>query len=309
MLFLVLLFLIKNTSVFKNTKIFEQKTNANNGLTYGDMTIVDLVNKDTDGDGIQDWQESLYGLDPNKKETTPGISDSTVLNKLTIQQENDTTNQDGGNSSVETKNLTQTEKFSRELFATVAALNQSGKMDQAAIDALSNSLIEKMQNSAPRKIYTISEIKIINDNSPKAIETYLNTLININKKYPVQLKDVMEILQEFSSDINNPDVSVLKKLDPLIKQEQSGIMEIVKMNVPQSISALHLDCINKSQILLENISDVRLFESDPIISINAIIQFEKNVTALMSSAKNLTDAIKQKLSILNKKLSYSSIML
>ena len=45
-----------------------------------------MINKDTDGDGILDWQENLYGLDPTKKETTPGTPDSTAISKLKALQ-------------------------------------------------------------------------------------------------------------------------------------------------------------------------------------------------------------------------------
>ena len=70
MVFAVALFLLKTTSVFENKETYKG-AGQKNGLTYGNITIKDLVNKDTDGDGILDWEEGLWGTDPTKKENTP----------------------------------------------------------------------------------------------------------------------------------------------------------------------------------------------------------------------------------------------
>ena len=50
-------------------------------LQASNMTINDLLQKDSDGDGVADWQEALWGTDPNKKQTFDGISDSEYISK------------------------------------------------------------------------------------------------------------------------------------------------------------------------------------------------------------------------------------
>jgi hypothetical protein len=291
MLFLFVLFLIKDTSLFKNTISFVQ-SKEENGLTYDNATIADLVSKDTDGDGILDWEEPLYGLDPTKKETTPGIPDSTVISKLKAEQETSAETLNGGNSSGGTENLTQTDKFSRELFATVAVLNQNGEIDQTTIDKLSTSLTEQIENSAPRKVYAVSDLKITESNTKQTIQKYSNALDALYLKYPTK-KGVTTILQEFTEDQEN--FNILLQLDPIINNTNKIIDASLKMQVPESLSLLHLDLINKFQIMVESVSDIKLFESDPLATISAISQYEKNALALVASAKNLTDTIKQKL--------------
>ncbi|MEK7471191.1 MAG: hypothetical protein AAB623_00900 [Patescibacteria group bacterium] len=300
MLFLVVLFLFKKTSIFQNTETFKQETAPNNGLTVDntDLTIEDLVDKDTDGDGIPDWQESLYGLDPTKKETTPGTPDSSALSKLRTTQENTgkTTIQGGGNASAtNTETLTQTEKFSRELFAIVVASSQNGAMDQATIDALSASLAEKMQNPNPRKIYTISDIKIINDDNFKAFMNYINASDSIHKKSPTIKYTAFDVLQEFSKDENNPDTSVLVKLDPIITQTNAIKDAMIKTNVPKSLSTLHLNVINSLERLSENLNDIKLFDTDPVVSLGGISQYSQNTNTLLSDIANLQNIIQQKL--------------
>ena len=289
MLFLVVLFIIKNISIFKNTETY-QRANQENGLIYGDETVEILVNKDTDGDGILDWEEGLWGTDPMKKETTPGTSDSVAIDKLKAEQgKNNQINKE----SQTPENLTKTDQFSRELFATIVTLNQNGQIDQTTIDQLSSSLVEQIQNSVPRKIYAISDIKIIDNDTKEAIQKYSDTLNSIYTKYYTNKKSVMNILQQFITDEENTEI--LKELDPIINQTNKIISESLKIQVPRSLSLLHLDLINNSQKLLENISDLRLFDSDIIVAISAIGQYEKNASALATSASRLIETIKQKL--------------
>ena len=112
MLFLVALLFLKTTSEFKNTA--NQEQNAN-GLAYGNAVIEDLVNRDSDLDGILDWEEGLWGTDPAQAETTPGIPDSVAVNKLKGELgENTGTASQGGQTAEAEENLTETDKFSDE---------------------------------------------------------------------------------------------------------------------------------------------------------------------------------------------------
>ncbi|MGH7249713.1 MAG: hypothetical protein ACREGC_01950, partial [Minisyncoccia bacterium] len=201
--------------MFENKIVF-LGNNAENGLTYSNATVQDLVTKDTDGDGVPDWEETLYGLDPNNKETTPGIPDSTAMAKMQSSDKYgsaSTTNNDGEVAGVTTK----TDQFSQQLFATVTALNQNGSIDPNTVDQISGSLANQIQNSTPRKVYLISDIKVLNDNSAKAAQTYFDSLDALHKKYPAS-GNVVDILQRATADQNNINTNALSELDPIIAQ-------------------------------------------------------------------------------------------
>lgn len=291
MLFLVVLFLLKTTSIFEKKEI-SQSVNQGPRLDVG-MTVEDAVNKDTDGDGIPDWQENLYGLDPTKKETTPGIPDSVAMDTLKAKEGSSTKTTNVNNQA--TENLTQTDKFSRELFATVAAASQNGAMDPATIEKLTASLADQIQNAPARKVFSLLDIKTINDNSVKAFTNYNNALINIYKKYPPVSYVILDVLQKLMPDQNTVDTSVLVKLDPIIKQANNVIAAMTKTSVPQSISTLHLNVINAMERLAENLSDIKLYNSDTIMALGGISMYQKSSTQLESALNNLANIINQKL--------------
>lgn len=290
MVFLVALFLLKNGLLFKNTVDFIQGNQAS-GLAYdANITVGDLVNKDTDGDGVLDWEEPLYGLDPTKRETTPGIPDSTAMAKMKAIQGNTEQGLPSLNGATSTQNLTQTDKFSQELFSTVAALNQNGEVSQDTVNQIGDSMAANIKNSSPRKVYLISDIKTSKDESASAIQNYAINLNNFYKAYKVDYT-VMDVLQKFIIDANNVDVSALTELDPIIEQTNKITKEIAGMNVPQSLASLHLDLLNTTEKVAENLSDIKLYETDAVVALSGISQYQDNVILMQNALQKLIDTI------------------
>jgi hypothetical protein len=284
--------------LFKNTEKY-LGINQKSGLTYDpNETVADLVNKSTTGDGIPDWEKILFGLDPTKTENVPGVPDSVTIQKI-IQANNGTNPETNATND---SNLSQTDKVSREFFATITSLEESGaidasgNMDQSTQDQLSNSLINNIQNSPQRKIYTLADIKVINDNSVAAVRKYNTALNNVFPKTSTK-ENVPDILQKFAPDEtgNNTDPSVLSELTPIIKQMTDSINGMVATPVPQELASLHLDAINAQEEVVENLNDMQLYSTDPIVAFSGMSKYNQDSTAMVSTLTNLANAINQKL--------------
>lgn len=287
-IFLGAIFVFKNKSTLFPVKNGAENQNSG-GLAVGDEKLVDLINKDTDGDGIPDWEESLWGTDPTKKETTPGIPDTDAIAKLKAQSSN------GTNVNTDDTNLTQTDKFSREFLATVTTLSANGALDQTTVDKLSSSLADRIQNTAPRKVYTLNDVKITQSDASTIVQKYYSNLNSIFKKNSLTYT-VVDVLQKFEGDGENIDVSALNMLDPIIQQTNGYIAGMQKMDIPQSLANLHLNVLNALERIIENISDIKQYNTDVIVSLTGINQYDQNSTLLNSALENLDNAIAQKLS-------------
>ena len=284
MVFVISIFFIKTKSTFQNSPT---DSGISGGLTYNTSILKDLVNKDTDADGVLDWEEGLWGTSPTQKDTdADGVSDSTEIAQLKAQAR--------GSAEVEIseENLTQTDKFSRELVATMAALNQSGEMDQATIEKLGQSLATQVENSPSKKTYGSSDIKVIKDTSLQAAEKYNSAMRTVYSKYVI-VSSHIDILQESLTEDEDLDGSVLEKLDPIIKQTQGIINGMIAIEVPQNLAPFHLALINALANLNENLSSVQLVDIDPIMAFSAMSQYEQNATLLELAATNLENALEK----------------
>ncbi len=290
--FLVFLFLLKNTEIFKKTDNLNQ---GGEGLTYSQITIGELLGKDLDEDGVLDWQEPFYGLDPNKKETVEGVPDLTTMNKLKAEQSFalDLSTEIEGE-----ENLTETEKFSRELFSFIASLNQEGNLDQATIEEIGIALAEKIENSPVKTVFLFSDIRIAKDNTLQAVKDYVIALAKIINENELPDYSPAEVLEKFVIDENNNvDSTVLTQFTPITDALYKRIEEMLKMEVPQSLALKHLDLMNGMEGVAENLDNIKLYESDPILALAAISQLEKSVISFESSAKNLAAATRKELGI------------
>ncbi|MCC7160769.1 hypothetical protein IT399_03560 [Candidatus Nomurabacteria bacterium] len=287
-MFLVVLFLAKRTDFFERTVNFVSGGNRAE-LVYGDATVADLVNKDSDGDGVLDWEEPLWGLDPTKKETTPGVPDSTVIAKLKTENGYSLETPSGTTSTTTQpeEKLTQTDKFSRELFSTTATLSQNGALDQTTVDKISTSLTEQIKNTVIRKTYTLADLKIVDNTSSQTVKSYFDALNNANKKYATKTS-VIEVLQKAVIDENNIDSNALAELDPIIDQTKKTLEEILKISVPKVFASLHLDFINAGERLIENTEDMRLFDKDPIAAMGAFSKYQENLMSFQTTLNKLT---------------------
>jgi|GEM_PF-1590658 len=289
--FLFALFLLKNRSVFQNEA-------ERGGLAYdGTETVGDLIKKDTDGDGVFDWQEGVFGTDPLRKETTPGTPDAVHIQNAKRQSVF------GGElilSPEENEKLTETEKLSRELFSSLTALNQAGEINDTTIDTLSSELVQKLQNPAQRKVFEMADIQVSEDNSVQAVKKYYEQLsaIYAENSTSYTVLDVMhKFLQKFITDEESAHKDMRAELDPLINETNKNIARMRNMRVPASLASLHLDLINILQKLTENMEDIKQYENDIVIAMGGLAQYEANMTALESVAQNLAGAIGQKLKI------------
>ena len=262
------------------------------GLVYDETALGDLINKDTDGDGVLDWEESLWGTDPVKRDTDgDNIPDDVEIARLKAESgvvENSTFTQE------EIENLTETEKFARELLATVATLSQNGEINEETIDVISTSLAENIQNRPQRKIYTLADIKIVFSKTKEAVGKYGQELQTIQKKYPLN-NNVALIVMEALTDDGDINIEVLNKFDPIIAQMNGLVGEMALTNTPEYLAPMHLLVMNGFQKLIENLEDMKLIESDAMVAFSAISKYEENSAELYQYIGQLLALISRKL--------------
>lgn len=290
---LVLLFSLNTKSTIKN------QAGQSTGLVYGDKTLSDVVNTDSDLDGVLDWEEGLWGTDPLKVDSdSDGVPDGTEINQL-----KGTETITSGSVLDEEEVLTETDRFSREVFTTVATLSQSGTLTQETLEGLGSSLATQIENPTVSKVFLFSDIKTTGNNTKESARIYLNSLESILKKQPLLYKEGYDGIV-YTINVTFSDVLQKYLLDPESDKAFTGLNQITKeientitsmkgLTVPSGLSVIHLDILNSFQRILENMTNTKLAIKDPIVAMGGASKYEENGVALESALNRLKVAIEQ----------------
>lgn len=254
--------------VFVQTKWFRnvirnEKKDAVSAI--GELTVREAIAKDSNQNGISDWEERLWGLDP-----TVAITDG-VSNKTIIEQRR---GQFAG--SAEATPPTQTDKISRDLFALSTALEQNNT-DTEAVERIAEELGTEISASGFPNRFRLGDIKTVKT-TQKSLQTYHQALSNIYKKYPTLGSELTEIATASDTGVVEDPGS----LEATATAYQVLAKEFAAISVPIGIADHHLGIINSLDHIGSSIRLLIQLEED---GINALLgaSFYGNYTVVLST--------------------------
>jgi len=289
-------------------------------LWGGSETIIESSVKDSDNDGLKDWEENLYKTDPLNSDTdadgyldgeeinsghnplVKGPNDKQVFYPLPVGDKYNITNQIFADfdavakSYIEQKNqyvldhpeITDPETYMAEaskgalteMIKRAVLYNETDWADKA------NAILEKNPEIFQIEI-SDTDIKISDDNSSETIKTYFEKISSYIKSetFLLQNKNLVILQDSFS----NNDFT---EIDVLITINDDEISKLVDMAVPSSWKEAH-KIILKIAITMRNIFvSLRGAETDPIKAIVASNEVE--------NVLKLWDSFEQQIKNLNK---------
>lgn len=266
----------KDNSLIKETLHDVQQKRELKSKVVSDITFFD-----SDGDGISDWEEYLWGTNPEKTDSDEdGISD---YEEIMNQKESRGLSQDnpalGENS---------TDQFSKEFFATIVSLKQSGNLTTEALANLSNSLVEEASKEDIPGVYTVNDIK----KGVTVASLYYENLGEV--LYSSRTFEFGSELQELSilvDTANEASASRLSTIGAEYKALSEKVMEIV---VPSEIYPTHLLIANSLYKTGESLQKAAVLSSDPISGVTGISFYFKYSEEFTSALSSLEDYFKQK---------------
>lgn len=291
----------------KNSVSLVQNTQNNKILNeIQKMTLV-LAGKDSDNDGLKDWEESLWKTDPNLSDTD---GDGTTDGKEVLQGRNpmkpgpndklEEFNPATATSTKKFKDITETDKFSQEFFARYMELKQNGDINEQDQADLISLFAEKNYSLMPNKIYTEKDLKILDDESPSALHSYGNSVVKIITENTPKKTDNELLILEKALKSNNPEE--VKKYDIIIKSYKKMISGLLGVFVPISEDAveIHISLLNSISSIISNIEAMKKVFDDPILATSNITSFINNSNAFLTSWFGLQVYFKNENIIFNK---------
>lgn len=252
--------------------------------------------RDSDDDGLEDWEEELWKTDRQKKDTDgDGTNDgeevkagrSPILKGPKDKMPSPSAQKTPSAAGEEAGPKTRTEAFAREFFGRYWELRQSGRVLDEADKA---NLIESVLNRnlvVPFKKYTESDVKTFTPEGPTEIEAYGNALgAAILKNSPKKMENELVI---FARALSKGGERELRKLDPIISAYQKGLSAILKIKVPDEALSEHLRFVNTLSQIHSSLKGLRGMNDDYVAGLSSFALYPDHVKELEKSVGELQD--------------------
>mgnify|MGYP000241002772 CR=1 FL=1 len=246
-------------------------------LSMAGLTVSDLIKTDSDGDGVTDWEESLWGTDKNNPMSFDGITDSKYIEskkkELNIE------------SRKEGEQLSETDIFAREFFASYVAMKASGEMDKDAINEFSNALGERLADPSIINQYGEKDLTI-GSMDKKKYYTEIKTLFD--KYRSTEMGDELSIISSgLTVNSKNGNEITTQKLINIANSYKDFANKAIKIMVPESLMEHHLKVINSANNIGESIESMSKISVDPIVGLVGLSQYQKYSEEFLSEAEEL----------------------
>lgn len=284
--YLIISCLVIGTIFFTFSGIFSKKSSflaidKKGKLESSDLTIGTLLQTDSDGDGVLDWEEALWGTDPNKAKTFE-ISDKDYIEQK--RGELKMTNEVGLESSDN-----ETEKFAKEFFASLVAMKQNGQLDSDTIKNVSTSLGQQIVDSNLIDKYTSQDIKLAKGDEIDTKENYYIEAGTLFEEYKqIGIGDELDILSTVVAS-GNPDSNseAESKLAKIADAYQEYAQKMVVLAVPRSLAQYHLRIVNNANNTGVAVRNMVKIAEDPILGITGLSQYQQYSQDLIASVEEL----------------------
>ncbi|MFZ4500104.1 MAG: hypothetical protein ACOYMZ_01240 [Minisyncoccia bacterium] len=254
------------------TNWFQGLFNRKGTLSVTDITIGDLVAQDSNQNGIPDWEEKLWGLDPTELYTGDMSNREIIDNKkralgLTVQEDAE---------------LNETDRLARELFSITAAIGNSGQSSTEALSTTAAQLGASVDRKDIIDPYTLRSIKTI-PTSRQSLVTYKNTAEKILDTYSVEQADFRVVVE----GLETGDFTRLPELEATAVSYKQLAKEMAGISAPIGVAQHHLDIVNSFAGIANSFIYLKEMDSNSIEGFKGIALYKNNALRLESAAEDL----------------------
>lgn len=213
--------------------------------------------KDPDGDGLKNWEEAIWGTDPNNPDSDgDGVRDGDE-----VSIESDPIVQGRGAGVSLSTDGTATADLTREILAngTFEGILQ-GEGATKLNEYLAISKAAYFENEQRFIASQSGGLRYSDANDPASVKAYLNAVATIYLEgYETIEKSDLEIIQEVLKDQSAADIV---KLDPYIRATELVWKKVAALETPNSLKEFHEKSIKIHLTTLFELATIRNIEKD-----------------------------------------------
>ncbi len=278
----VLIILIIIGLVFGITEIsrFIKKKVATKRGEVDTLIVKDLVLQDSNTNGIPDWEESLWGLDPYLN----GPENKAFILAKREALEKDTSVPLFTDEGIDSK---ENEALSKEFFAVIMSLQQTGNLNEGTLNAVNEAIGQKIVAEPIADVYSRDMVKIAEaDEDGFEIITYFTDYTNLNIKY--SKSNLGDELFFVETALNNNDKAALALVSKIADSYRNYSKDLIKLSVPLDMVDAHVSLANNYEKVAQSIYDLTKLFSNPIVGMKGIINYNRYSQALVLDIDKLS---------------------
>lgn len=222
--------------------------------------------KDTDGDLLPDWQEALYGTDPeDPRSFKDEMTDAEAVSAGLLTPKAPSSSEDSGDIDVEgvlSAEGTLTDELAREFFSTYLTTRGTNPPTAEEIDSFAEEFVRKFQaDSNEFSSFSAAQIRVIGS-GPDAIRVYAIQMEQIFSKHDPSLpKNELQYLDDAVTHSNN---SALPHLATIGAAYTEIGEELVTVAVPAEAKVAHLAIANAMKHMGASVTNMSKIDTDPV---------------------------------------------
>lgn len=272
--------IVGSAFALKYTDFFQEKGADQTSLIIESRATKQAFEKDTDNDGLKDWEEGLYGTDPKNPDTRgKGLGDAKE-----IESERASSTSAVGVGVSSTSTLTATDRFSRELFTKYLEAKRAG---QEITPALSTSIAEDLTSrSYDQEIppFDASILKTVTGASSSYVRSYGNLVGSaVSVPMPEGVSNELFILDRIMNrgGMSSDDLDDIAKLTERYATIHN---KLIAIKVPIEAVDFHAQMVQGIELLGNTMTGIKSIQTDPIGALPKIALYEDAVNIVQASS-------------------------
>jgi hypothetical protein len=261
------------------------------GAQSSEELLREYAAKDTDFDGLPDWQEALYGTDPaNPESFQAGIKDGDAVAqgliepKVAVRPEDEPTDIDEIPGTVAAPS-TLTDRFAQTLLKQFLMNRGDTPPTSAEIaDFVEAGVADLSQQAASPARFSFSETRASSDTGAAALSAYAGRAETAFAENTVPA-DRNELF--YFEEAMKGDTEALGKIGQISEAYTDIAEALVATPVPSEARQAHLAIANALAHLSETSADMAAMEEDPLRALMGIGLYRQYADELIAAFANL----------------------
>ncbi|TSC80297.1 MAG: hypothetical protein G01um101429_147 [Parcubacteria group bacterium Gr01-1014_29] len=246
---------------------------------------LESITKDSDNDGLRDWEEVLWKTDPANPDTDADGTkdgDETLINRDPLLAGPTDVLQPAptATSSPETATTKFFDSITRELaerYVTGTLSSDTSDVQESAAAYIATATLGEVD------LYTIEDLRIMQNPTDKEIKQYvLDASDAIKEVFAATFQNQVLVLAFVDEDAKKRD----ETLWPIIYAYDDAENALKEKNVPQQYAADHLLLMNAVKKGKESIIAMRRIDIDPVLALVGMNQFAVATRQLVTAIQN-----------------------